>query len=227
MRPDSPILRFLFAGTVAGLVGMGAAVAQPKAAGPRFHFVDLQPQANHTLADRFGRIEGNNLASLPTGEQTFAEVKFDVADRILFLDSPRLLEHKANKIEGVAIGRLAHKLRFLHGTVFGNSNPAISDDKPIAEYTVHYDDGSSATEPILYGRDVRDWSSPEECRLARRGKIAWVGDNDESVRLERHLCVYLGTWINPKPEKQIAKIDFGRVGDSPAAPFCVAITAEE
>jgi hypothetical protein len=111
--------------------------------------------------------------------------------------------------------------------MFGASGPAISDDTTIAEYTIRYDDGAAATVPVVYGKDLRDWSSPDDAKSVQRGKIAWTGDNPESERLERHLHLYLCTWENPKPEKQIAKIEFGRVGESPAAPFCVAITAED
>ena len=35
------------------------------------------------------------------------------------------------------------------------------------------------------------------------------------------------TWDNPKPDKKIASIDFSSKKDeTPAAPFCIAITAE-
>ena len=210
----------------AGLVGVALA-APPQAAERRVVFIDLRPKANHRLTDRFGRVEGNTLASLPTGRQTFAGVRFDVKPDILQLASPRLPGSKADRIEGIAVNRPAHKVYFLHGTVFGNSSPAISDDTPVAEYTIRYDDGSTAKVPVVYGQDVRDWLSPEECRVVRRGTIAWVGENDESKRLGRHLYLYLAAWDNPAPRKRVAAIDYAKVGETPAAPFCVAITAEE
>jgi hypothetical protein len=221
------MLKFVTVCTTGVLLGIAVAAAQPRAHESRFVFVNLRPNANHHLTDRIGRIQGSNLASLPTGEQTFAGVKFNVENDLLQLHSQRLPEPRAPKVDAIAVGRTAHKLHFLHGTAFGYSNFAISDDRQIAEYTVHYEGGSTAAIPVLYGRDVRDWMSPEECRFAQRGKLAWVGDNDESKSLERHLYLYLGTWENPKPEKRIATIDYAKVGDSPAAPFCVAITAEE
>ena len=221
------MIRLLTACGAAGLIGVAIAAPPPKAAEPRFTFIDLRSQANQKLTDRFGRIEGNTLTSLPTGEQTCAEVKFKIADGVLLLDSPNLTDHKAAKFERIAVGQTARKLHFLHGTIFGNSNPAISDDTTIAEYTIRYDDGSTATVPIVYGKDLRDWLSPDEARTVRRGKVAWTGENDESKRLERHLYLYLCTWENPKPEKRIASIDFGKAGTAPAAPFCVAVTIEE
>jgi hypothetical protein len=219
--------RFVVVLAMAGLIGVALTAPQPPAPERRVAFTDLRPKANHKLTDRFGRVEGNNLASLPTGEQTFADVRFNVENDILQLASPRLPAQKADRIEGIVVNRAARKIHFLHGTVFGHSNPAISDDTPLAEYTIRYDDGSTAKVPVVYGEDVRDWLSPEECRLVRRGKIAWVGENNESKRLERHLYLYLATWENPTPRKRIAAIDYAKVGENPASPFCVAITAEE
>ena len=224
---NTPMARFFTTCAVAGFVGMALAAAPPKPVQPRFTFIDLRSQANQKLTDRFGRIQGNNFGIFANRRTDFADVKFKVADGVLLLDSPNLTVHKVAKFERIAVGQTARKLHFLHGTIFGNSNPAISDDTTIAEYTIRYDHGSTATIPVVYGKDLCDWSSPEEARTVRRGKVAWTGENDESKRLERHLYLYLCTWENPKPEKRIATIDFRKSGTSPAAPFCVAITAEK
>jgi hypothetical protein len=53
----------------------------------KFSYVDLQPKANQKLADNFAGDEDNNLAGLPTGEQTFEEVKFKIGDGLLQLRS--------------------------------------------------------------------------------------------------------------------------------------------
>ena len=42
-------------------------------------------------------------------------------------------------------------------TMGGPPPDQVAEGTPIGEYTVHYDDGSVASIPILYGRDVRDW----------------------------------------------------------------------
>jgi hypothetical protein len=219
--------RLLLTAAAGGLIGISIAAPPPKAATPKINFIDLQPKANQKLTDRFGRIEGNNLASMSTGEQTCADIRFNVIDSVLLLDSPRLTDHKAAKIEGIAVGRTARKLHFLQGTIFGTSNPAISDDTTIANYVVRYDNGATATVPVVYGKDVRDWSSPDDMRNVQRGKVAWTGDNQESQRLERHLNLYLCNWENPKSENRITSIDFVKVGNTLAAPFCVAISAED
>src|SRR4051812_34140456 len=111
--------RFVVLAT-AGLVGVAVAGPQPQATG-RFASVDLRPKANHKLADRLGRTEGNTLASLPTGRQAFAGVTFDVQPDVFQLASASLPVEKAAKIEGVTVNRTARKVYFLHGTAFGYS----------------------------------------------------------------------------------------------------------
>ena len=62
-------------------------------------FIDLEKKANQRLADDVGgRIANNNLANLPTGEQTFAGVKFKVGKRFIQLNSPLLKEAKPEKV---------------------------------------------------------------------------------------------------------------------------------
>jgi hypothetical protein len=37
----------------------------------------------------------------------------------------------------------------------------------------------------------------------------------------------MSTWKNPKPDKKVVSIDYiGRKEETPAAPFCVAMTAD-
>jgi len=47
-------------------------------------FLDLQPHANQKLREAFGRA-GNDLAGLPTGEQTLAGVKFRIGEGLIQL----------------------------------------------------------------------------------------------------------------------------------------------
>jgi hypothetical protein len=59
-----------------------------------------------------------------------------------------------------------------------------------------------------------------------RGKVAWKGSNEMSKSFELQIRLYLTSWDNPHPAKKLATIDYVKVGDSPAGPFCVAITLE-
>jgi hypothetical protein len=207
---------FLFAALV------GAAPA-PSDTGPTY--IDLAPHANVKLSDNFhsGDFQGNNLAKLPTGKQTFADVKFKVGESLIQLKNGGTVKEKPAKVEGIKVDRLVGKLRFLHGTGY-----QTDDDTVIAKYVINYDDKTSADVEVAYGRDVVDWWLTADRKEPTKGKVAWSGKNDATADTDTKIQLYLMTWENPHPKKKVVSIDFvATVPDGSAAPFCVAITAED
>jgi hypothetical protein len=215
----------------AALCLLGAAPAPPE----KFTFVDLQPYANQKLTDGFGSgVPENNLAGLAKGGQTFAGVNFKLGKSVIQLDSKLLNVKRPTKVEGIKVGKTCAKVHLLHACEYGNGSATgqegdplfVKDGTQIAEYKVRYDDGTSASIPVVYGEDVRDWWFTADSKGVSRGKVAWTGDNDYAKEAQSRIRVYLSSWENPHPGKTIASIDYLRTGDSPAAPFCVAITLE-
>jgi hypothetical protein len=199
-----------------------AAAPAPAESGPIF--IDLQAKANVKLKDDFhaGTFTGNNLAGLPAGKQTFAEVKFQVGDGLIQLGSS-VVKEKPAKVEGIKVGRLVRKLHFLHAC--GHNAP---DGTVVAKYVVHYDDKTTADVEVAYGRDVVDWWAYPDQKAPTRGKVAWEGENEAAKKYEAKVKLYLMTWENPHPKKKVVDIDFvATAPEGEAAPFCVAITAEE
>jgi WD40 repeat protein len=205
----------------------------------KFSSVDLQPKANQKLKDNFAGDEGNSLAGLPTGEQTLEKVKFKIGDGLVQLSSNLWKEEKPERkrpdgVEGIPVGKAFAKLHILHATQYGSLAGVIADDTEIAKYVVHYEGGGTETIPVVYGKDVRNWwFSPEE-KGVTRGQVAWKGENEATKKTvdrpeaqRRQIRLYLSTWENPHPTKKVVNIDYVKVGDSPAAPFCVAMTLEE
>lgn len=185
-------------------------------------YVDLQPKGNEKLAEDFHGSDGsgNNLAALPKGEQTFAGVKFKVGEQAIQLGSLAVADKPA-KVEGIKVGQKLAKLHILHAT-----GHTVDDDTEIGSYTVHYADGSKETIPIVYGKDVRDWWYGDGAPDVSRGKVAWKGDNDAAKGMGARVRLYLTTWDNPHPDKQVTTIDYSAPGTTNAAPFCVAMTTE-
>jgi hypothetical protein len=186
----------------------------------RVTYIDLGPQANQKLTESVGN-EGNNLAALPRGEQTFAGVKFKVGDGLIQLASKNAPD-KPEKAEGIKVGATCSRLHFLHATHWN-----APDDAIIGYYTVRYEDKSEETVAIVYGKDVLDWWYREDSKEPTRGKVAWKGTNDDATNSGSKIRLYLTTWKNPEPTRKIVSIDFGSTNATEAAPFCVAITAEE
>jgi hypothetical protein len=214
--------------------GSALALAPAGLADKKFSYVDLQPKANQKLAENFSADNpGNNLASWPKGEQTLEGVKFQIGDGLLQLGSPRFKEPRPDREDGIQVGKAFAKLHILHATQYGGKygarNAVVEDDTPIGKYEVHYEDGDSATIPIFYGKDVRNWWFSANEEGVSRGKVAWTGENEatKATMGRRQIRLYLCTWENPHPTKRVVIIDYVKVGDTPAAPFCIAMTLEE
>jgi hypothetical protein len=183
-------------------------------------YVDLSPRANQKLKESYGN-EGNNLATLPTGKQPFTGVKFKIGPGLIQL-SGKETPDKPEKVEGIKVNTTFSKLYLLHATHWG-----AKDDAIIGYYTVNYDDKRQETIPIVYGKDVLDWWYTGDSKEPTRAKVAWKGDNDDAKNGGAKIRLYVTTWKNPEPARKVVSIDFVSTNTEKAAPFCVAITAEE
>jgi len=198
-------------------VVLAAAAPVPKSDG--MTPLDLQPKANHKLADNFhGDTANNNLSSLKAGKHTLEGIKFEVGEKLIQLGS-KSVSDKPEKVEGIKVGRAVTKLYFLHATGF-----RTEEDTVIGKYIVQYDDDTKEEIEIVYGKDVRDWWNYPCAPGVTRGKVAWKGENEGAKGFNATLQLFLMTWENPHPKKKVAAIDYLST-QSDAAPFCVAITA--
>jgi thiol-disulfide isomerase/thioredoxin len=184
-------------------------------------YIDIRSKGNAKLADDLSDSEGNNLAELPRGEQTFGDVKFRIDDSLIQLAGKQLPE-RPEKVQGIPVNRKFERLYILHGTGW-----APPDGTVIGQYVVHYEDDTTATIPIVYGEDVRNWWNGDDSSAVTRGKVVWTGSNPAAKQYDLALRLYLAVWENPQPDKQVTSIDYVSTNTTDAAPFCVAITAKE
>jgi RNA polymerase sigma factor (sigma-70 family) len=176
------------------------------------HPIDLGPHVNQKLNERFHNYrEGNDLATLPTGRQSFAGIAFTVGGGVVRLggDTPA-------QVEGIKVGAKVTRLHFLHACGHCGNIPRNTS---IGKYVVHYDDKSTEEVEIVYGRDVVDWWVQPGVADPTRGKIAWEGQNQFSP-----IKLFLTTWENPNADKRVVTLDYVATGGTP---FCVAISAED
>src|SRR5262249_21668736 len=115
----------------------------------RQRFLDLRPYANMKLTEDLGR-RGNNLASLPTGEQTLAGVRFHIGEGLTLLKGSGL--PRPEKVEGIKVGATFSRLYTLHATHWAPGADALT-----GFYRARYVDSSQQTIPIVYGKDVSNW----------------------------------------------------------------------
>ncbi len=115
------------------------------------------------------------------------------------------------EVKGIPVGTEADLFHVLHASAWMTDKPGT----PVAEYTLHYADGSRTVLPVRAQIDICDWWN---FIPAANCQIAWAGRNKQgSVNL------YLSTFRNPHPEKQIRSVDI-RGGLTAAQYVVVGIT---
>jgi hypothetical protein len=195
-----------------------AAAANAAPTDTKFSPVDLHRYTNRKLKDNLGSgFEGNSLSELPAGEHVFGGAKFKVGEGLIQVGS-KMLEKWPESVEGIEVKRKVAKLHFLHATCFGGGpnhqgDPGfVEDGTLVGAFRVNFQDRSTTTIPIVYGRDVRDWFSVPGEREPSRGKVVWTGDNEMAKQAGARLRLYLTTWENPWPERTVTTIDYVQKG---------------
>lgn len=186
-------------------------------------FISLKGMTNVKLDENLhsDRYPNNNLKTLKTGKQKLGDVEFEIIDGVLQLGSSSV--DKPKKFEGIKVNRTLKKLHFLHATGYSAEEGAV-----IAKYVIHYDDKTTTDVEVKFGEDVVDWWAYPDRAGPSKGKVAWESENEASKGFNAKIRLYLKTWENPKPDKKVVSIDFiATTPEQSAAPFCVAITAEE
>jgi hypothetical protein len=125
---------------------------------------------------------------------------------------------KPAKIE-IKVGRKFTWLHVLHSTAYAVNEGPIQ----IAAYTLHYEDGTTATIPIVNGKDISAfWKRPgdQDPSVAR---VGWEGSNEHVKQKGFKIRLYVSSWENPRPDATVARIEFVSAMTK-AAPFCVAMT---
>jgi hypothetical protein len=193
-------------------------------------YLDLQPKANTKLTEALqnGR-PANTLKDLPRGEQKLGGVKFKISDRLIQLQGTGSVPVKGAarypaKVEGIRVGRTFAKLFILHAA---GRCQGVKDGAVLGQYVVHYRDQTQAAIKIVYGKDVRDWWELSDARKVTRAKVAWKGANPVlRQKTPTKVRLYLTTWVNPQPKKEVARIDYVCKPRTPAWLFCVAMSME-
>ncbi|HKB00708.1 MAG TPA: hypothetical protein VKD90_00750, partial [Gemmataceae bacterium] len=105
--------------SLAAITVVGTLLAAPAAKDKGFYPVDLKKHGNREVSSNFaGGDETNVLKDFPTGEKKFGDVTFVVGKKLIVLGST-VQKDDAAKVEGIPVGRSAHRLHFLHANGYG------------------------------------------------------------------------------------------------------------
>jgi tetratricopeptide (TPR) repeat protein/peroxiredoxin len=193
--------------------------SRPEQATPEM--VDLTSHFHAALTETWHPgAEGNDLAHLPSGVQTFQGVRFDVRG-IVQLNGGGMIDMSGKpypqRVQGIKIGRKCARIHVLHATGW-----SVDDGTAIGAYVLRYADGSNRTLPILYGLDVRDWWVGADTVVElKKAQVAWQGQTSSGNGVR----VYKRTWENPVPDREVVSIEFSSTMTR-SAPFLLAITTE-
>ena len=125
----------------------------------------------------------------------------------------------AEAARGIAVNRPAKALMFLHTCGW-----QVKNGTPVAQYVMHFEDGGSQTQEIIYGRDVLAFDSDLYMYDRLDTNRTWpslVGLSRAGTALRFHVL----RWTNPRPEVKVASIDLVSL-DTCAAPMVLAVTVE-
>lgn len=181
--------------------------------------IDLSAYYNAPLNQEWQRLTpGNHLENLPRGLQTLGEITFDVRGVIQLAGG--MLSPPASgfplQVSGIGIRQKCRKIHFLHATSFTSGN-GLS----VGTFEMRYANRTKETQPIVYGKELRDWWYDPNLPPPSNSTVAWQGSNQAT----RFLALYVTTWTNPHPRLQIETLDYTSLNSS-CAPFLIAVTLE-
>jgi beta-galactosidase len=229
-----------------GVGSRSAAVVAVPGVNVRFHTINLQEFGNAYLDDRSGKAgwfgsKGQNLATLPRGQQVLADVTYHVVDYrtaptpdVLMLGGSRA--HRAarglaGEIKGIPVGRKADTLYFLHTAnvdrpVNDRERAQMNDRRrpfvlpTVLKYVLHYDDGKTAEVPVVLEKHIDHWVQQNGVPLPG-AQIGWSKPL-EALQGKR-ATLYSMQAPNPRPGVAVKSIDAVRVGER-ATPVVLAIS---
>ncbi len=106
----------------------------------------------------------------------------------------------------VPLHRTFTALNVLHATPW--TTPADRDT--VGRYVLTYEDGSSVTQPIQYGRHVRAWTDAQASSMIPAP--AWSGSTRDGLAVNLTTL----TWTNPHPERPVRSVTFVSEGTGAA-----------
>lgn len=156
--------------------------------------------------------------SVPRGFQVFAHVPLQI-DGMLCLWGARNAAGGLNfpeQILGIQLNQRFETLYLYHGAFFPSAN-----NTPVCAVVFRYEDGSSATNQLLYGADIVEWAARPGVKAntpkgpngktandptGPNSKAAWVGGTSKPGKnFPLRFC--LSAIANPSPSAKVTAID--------------------
>ena len=201
----------------------------------RYEPIDLSHQAT-AYRDEKGWFGDKSFTfkDLPTGDETFANVKYNVYDfptspvpTVVILAGNGAPAGMPAEVKGIPVNRKADALFFLQAAKLETRRTAddIKNNKQyeLFDYIVHYADGKDEKVPIYAEQDVDDYKQPGAPAAIPGAAVAWSAPY---AATGYQAVAYSKQWSNPRPDVTIQSIDVVSGPDKArGVPAVIAITA--
>jgi hexosaminidase len=144
-----------------------------------------------------------DLSAFPTGVTQLGGYKFDVSGAVM-LKGARAGAQDLPDTATLEINSIASSIAFLHTS--GWLSPLTSPRTRIGAYKINYNDGTSAVQPLEYGRQITAWTDILPKTLTY--EPVWRGKTKENLDVGVNVFV----WKNPNPAKMITSIEISSLG---------------
>ena len=208
--------------------------------------LELEGIFNRLSRREHGWLGGLPLLHMPRGRQAIHGVPFQIAGGhfsekpdCLVMQSRHARTSRGRELPAeveVKIGRRVQAFYFLHGVGWP------SGQKPFAHYEFHYADGTLASVPLVVYKggppsrpagkarhrgNIQDWwPAPHLTQFeSARARHYVVTDGGDPFLYERYL--YTLEWINPHPEKKLARLVICSDPEAEATLGVLAITTRQ
>ena len=195
--------------------------------------IDISKQANQFRTDQgwFGD-KAFTFANLPPGPQTFAGVRYNVyhfttspVPEAIMLGGGAIPGNLKDQATGIPVGQKADALFFLQTARIDNrrNGDDLKNNRQfeMADYIIHYADGTQAKAPIYSEVSVDDYKQKSPTPLPG-AQIAWTASYPGT---DQSAVAYSMQWNNPSPDKVIQSIDLVYGPDRRGVPALLAVTA--
>jgi len=183
------------------------------------NLLNLTPYYTESLNDDIHHKPGNTLSDLPKGLQNLGGIDFDIRG-IIQLAGYRSEEITTlvypQKIIGIPANQKGKSVHFLHASAWNIDFEPME----IGNYQINYDDGEQEQIKLTYRKNIWDWWSSEKDSLLMP---VWKGKNERTTAIGQQIRLFMLSWENPYPEKNIISIDLISNGEGPG-PMIAAIS---
>ena len=188
-----------------------------------FHPIDISAHCNEGFVSGIWNGPNQGLHELPLGDQKFKGILHRIIDPSANAGKSCIgFRSEAQNKGGAASVTLsveakAAAMRMLITSMWTCTLPATTK---ILDVNIEYADGSCAQTEVCYGRDVMDWCPVDPAATEYHPAIAWIGPKWPRPGL------YDFAWINPQPEKTIARVTLSAAHDLGFA-VLLAVTVQD